>query len=225
MPHGRRSRTADAVTVEGHHGLTMGAWGMWLTIVVLGTGVLGLAAAALYLQTGAPEWPPETIARPDVGRAVLSLVLATVACATTYVSRGWLRRDVDTGTAVLLMVSAALAAAATATLIVDIQALPFRWDEHAYASVYWVLTAGAATFLGISTLMLVAVLMQRLVGLVTPDHRLEADLTLMFLVFSTVVAAALLALVHLLPAVTTGETPPGTGRPTAPGEIIGEEGP
>ncbi|MTV23998.1 hypothetical protein FTX61_00970 [Nitriliruptoraceae bacterium ZYF776] len=208
--HGRRSRTAHPVT-GGPRGLTMGAWGVWCTIIIGAMGVAGLGAAALYLQTGAPEWPPEGITRPGTGRAWLALGLAVVACVGSLLARQRLRRDAKPDTAVALIGTLVAALASIGVLIADIPAAGFRWDEHAYTSVYWILTAGSAFFLGISALMVGAVLVQRIVGLVDPDRMLEMDVTVVFLFFSTITAAFLLALVHYLPVVTTGEPVPGTG--------------
>ncbi len=67
----------------------------------------------------------------------------------------------------------------------DLAGVPFRWADHAYASVYVVLTATAATFIAISTLMVAALLIQRLVGVVDSGRMLEADVTVLYLWWAT----------------------------------------
>lgn len=198
-----RSRTAEPIGT-GPSGLAMGAWGLWLTIAVLGTGVAGIATAALYLHTGQPAWPPEGLSRPGAGRAMFGLLLAAAGTVMAEVDKRWLGRGREHGAGPLLLASLTLLLVAVWVLVRDLQAVPFRWDVHAYTSIYWVLTGTAATLLGVGVLMLAAVSIQRSMGLLDAHRHLELDITVVYLWFALLAAAVLLALVHFLPSPPTG---------------------
>lgn len=195
------SRTADTLPGAGR-GAAMGTWGMWLGLIVMAMFVAGLAAAALYLHTGQEAWPPEGIERPGSGLAVLATVLAFAAAATLTVGLVRIGASARRRAAVAMALASVLLVAAVTTLVADIQGLTFRWDVHAYGSVYWILTAGAAFFLSVGVLMTGATLLQAVVGLVDEGRHLELTNTVYYLWFTALTTAVLLGLVHLLPAVT-----------------------
>lgn len=193
-----RSRTADPLP-DAPPGSTMGTWGLWLTIAVLLAGLGGLGAAALYLHSGQPAWPPADIAAPAAGGALIGVVLVGASLAAAILARTRLVAGHDAIVAPLLLLAAGLSGASVWVLVNDLLAAPFRWDEHAYTSVYWVLTASAATFVGVGTLMLGAVVVQRLTGVLDQRRMLELEVALTYLCFAVVAAVVLLGLVHLLP--------------------------
>jgi cytochrome c oxidase subunit 3 len=196
------SRTADALPGAGRTA-TMGTWGLWLTIVVLAMFVAGLSAAALYLHTGQEAWPPEGIERPGAGLAVLATVIAFAGAAVLSLGLSRMGAGSRRRSAIFVAGSFALLTASVIVLIADIQALTFRWDVHAYGSVYWILTGAAATFLSVGVLMTGAVLIQSIVGLVDDERHLEFTNAAWYVWFAALTTGVLLTLVHLLP-VTTG---------------------
>jgi heme/copper-type cytochrome/quinol oxidase subunit 3 len=208
---GRRSRTVIPITEDGTlHGQAVGMWGMWQAIIVLVVGTGGFATAALYLHSGQPEWPPSGIAAPGVWLAVLSMALAAGAGATMLVARTRQRADAGADTAVALLATMGLLLAAILVLAVDLAAVDFRWDEHAYTSLYWVFYGVVITYHALALLMLGSVLLQRLAGLLDSDRMLELDNTLLMVLFTAAAAVVLLGLVHWLPIVTTAD---GIGVP------------
>ncbi len=180
----------------------MGTWGLWLTITVLATFVAGLAAAALYLHTGQEAWPPPFIEPPSSLPALIAVVLALLGGLVATRARSTMGSERRRGAAIALAGAVGLHTAATVTLIAHLWQLSFPHDIHAYASVYWTLTAFAAWFLGVSVLVLGAVLVQTLVGLVDPARHLELTNAAIHAWFAAASAVVLLALAHLLP--TTG---------------------
>ncbi|MFA9432990.1 hypothetical protein [Egicoccus sp. AB-alg2] len=206
----RRSRTAHPVTDEGLRGLTVGAWGMLQTIIVLAVGTAGFATAALYLHSGQPAWPPDGIAPPGAGRGVASVVASVGACVAIVVARRRCLAEARPDTALALLAAGALLVGAIVPLVLDLGALPFRWDVHVYASLYWVITGVVVTYHAVALLMVGATLGQRLVGLIDRDRMLELDNTVLMVFFTALAGAALLALLHWLPVVHTAD---GVGVP------------
>ncbi len=198
-----RSRTAIPV-VDRPPGLTMGSWGMWLALTALSTGIAGLAAAGLYLHSGQPAWPPPPLTRPASGYAVLLIVFALLGALAAQRAKVTLRRDEPrpANSAMALSLLALLASVITAG--VDLANSGFRWDAHAYTSLYWALTIIAAMWIGIGVLMVASVLVQQLVGVVDSRRMLELEVTVGYLVWAVLAAAVLLAVVHLLPDPASG---------------------
>jgi heme/copper-type cytochrome/quinol oxidase subunit 3 len=193
-----RSRTAHAV-VEHPRGLTMGMWGTVLLLVVLTTFLAGVTAAGLYLHTGQDAWPPEPLVRPGSWLAVLGALLTAAGTGLTTLAALRLRREERPLPSLLLLTAGAVLTAATFVLARDLSSVPFGWQEHAYASIYVVFTAIAATFVAIGVLMVGAVLVQRLVGVVDAGRMLEVDNVVLYLWWTTVAVPIVLAVVHLLP--------------------------
>jgi heme/copper-type cytochrome/quinol oxidase subunit 3 len=177
----------------------MGMWGAILLLITLSTGLAGIAAAGLYLHTGQPAWPPEPLTRPGSWPAIWSLVLCMSGNMAATSAAIKLRADARPAPSLLLLISGALLTASVVVLGQDIASVPFHWADHAYASVYVVHTAIAASFVGVSLMMVAAVLIQRLVGVVDSGRMLEADITIVYLWWALPAMAVCLGVVHLLP--------------------------
>lgn len=197
------SRTAEPLP-EGGRGHAVGTWGLWWGLLTLALFVAGFAAAALYLHTGHEAWPPEGIEAPGMGYAAGSVALTVAAAALLTFARRQMRAGARRPAAVLMAASSVLLTASVVVLIADLQRAGFRWDTHAYGSIYWTLTAAAALFVAVGVLMTAAVLVQTLVGLVDEYRHLELTNTLFTVWFAVLTAVVLLALVHLLPSTTGG---------------------
>lgn len=193
-----RSRTAHPV-VDDPRGLTMGSWAMWITLTALSTGIAGLLAAGLYLHSGQPAWPPAELSRPSPLPAWLMIGGTTVAAVLTHRAKVLLRAAKRQGATTALLVAGAVATAVVLTAAADVATAGFRWDVHAYASIYWILTLSAAVFVAVGVLMLAAVAVQRLIGVVDEDRMLELEVTSGYLWWSIPAVVSLLAVVHLLP--------------------------
>lgn len=193
-----RSRTADPVT-DRPRGLTMGMWGAVLLIVALTTAVAGLVTAGFYLHTGQPAWPPPPLERPGSWLAVAGTALALAGAVAATAANRRLRVDARPAPSVLLLSSGLLMSASVAVFARDLGATSFHWDEHAYASVYIVLTASALCFVALGVLMVAAVLVQRLVGVVDSRRMLEADIVVLYLWWMVGAVIVCLCVAHLLP--------------------------
>lgn len=193
-----RSRTAHPVGEESHR-LTMGSLGTVLLLVVLTTFLAGIAAGGLYLHTGQPAWPPEPLTRPGSWPAVGGALLTLAGTAAVTFTTVRLRRDEQRIPVLLLLVAAATLAAAATILAIDLATVPFDWQDHAYASLYVVLTALAATFIAVGALMVGGIAIQLLVGIVDAQRMVEVDNVVLYLWWTVVAVPILLGIVHLLP--------------------------
>jgi heme/copper-type cytochrome/quinol oxidase subunit 3 len=195
------SRTAQPVS-DHSRGAAMGTWGLWLALVVLAMFVAGLSAAVLYSHSGQEAWPPQGIHEPT-GMYALGSVLLTIAGAVSS-SRSLVRVRAEQRrlSAVALAASTALLGAAVLLLVLDLVNVGFRWDQHVYTSLYWVMTGMTIFFVGVGALIVGAALIQTVVGLIDQERHLELTNASIYVWFAAGTAAVLLGLVHLLP--TTG---------------------
>lgn len=193
----------------------MGEWALWLTLTALTTLIAGLVAAGLYLHSGQDAWPPTDIARPGVGRAGIALVGAVLTAALTHLAVRRMRHDDRSGATARLGLGMVVGSAAVAALARDLAGSGFRWDAHAYTSLYWVATGTSALLIAVGVLMLAATIVQVLVGIVDDRRMLELHLTARYLWWAVAAVAVCLAVAHLLPdpapveaaAALTGRTP------------------
>lgn len=194
------SRTAEPLPDKGR-GAPVGTWGLLIGMIAISMFVAGLAAAALYLQTGQEVWPPDGIVRPSPVRAMVALATAASGVVAAQVALGRLRQDDPRGGAVASVVALTALTAACVLLVVDLGGLSFRRDVHAYASIYWILTAASTAFLALGGVAVGVVFLQMLVGLVDRDRHLELSVTVLWLWYALAVSLVLLGLVHGLPRV------------------------
>jgi cytochrome c oxidase subunit 3 len=196
----RTSRTAEPVT-DRPRGGAMGAWGMWMGVLVMVMFSAGLATAALYLETTQPLWPPEDIEVPGRGLAWLAVALTGAGVGATSWALPRMRAADRRSAALALAWAGAALTGAIVALVADLGASGFRWDAHAYTSVYWALTGFVITYQAVAVMMVAAVLVQTIAGLVDEDRHLELSNTIIYLWFTFGASVVLLALVHYLPAV------------------------
>lgn len=203
-----RSRTVIPIR-DRAHGVAMGGWGLWLTIIVMVMFVAGLSAAPLYLETAQPRaavtgevsagWPPPGIALPGIGRAVLAVLLAGLGAGLVTGALRAVREGAVRLTGILLLVAIVLLTGSVATLVVDLANVPFAYDLHAYTSTYWILTIIGAIFTGVAVLMTSAVLVHVLTGVVDAARHLELGNAAVFVWTTFTLMTVLLVMVHLHP--------------------------
>jgi cytochrome c oxidase subunit 3 len=123
-------------------------WAVVLLITIEGTMFALLLVSYFYLRENAPVWPIAGVGSPDLVLGTLSTVcLFAAAPAVHYGNRAALANSVR-GMRRWQVVTTVLLAAATVLRLIELHALPFRWDDHAYGSVFW-------TILGLHTFHLI----------------------------------------------------------------------
>jgi cytochrome c oxidase subunit III len=112
-------------------------WGIVLLMAIEGTMFLLLIGSLYYLRADASSWPPSDVPLlvRSLAAADLVLLLASAApihFANVAAERGDLRR-------MRVALAAAIAVAIANLVVRGVMAdrIPFRWDTHAYGSVFW----------------------------------------------------------------------------------------
>ena len=192
------SRTAFPIR-GAKQGYPIGIWGIWLTMAVLLAALAGLVVSVVYLYWGQESWPPPGFETPPLTRGLIALGLALVACPLTFLAVRQLRQEREQTAGHTLFAGMVLGAGSLTALIADLANAPWRWDEHVYTSLFWLMVGNAAVFVGVSTLMVAAVLVQRIAGMIDAGRHLEVEVTAVFWFFTLLTVLAAVGTVHLLP--------------------------
>lgn len=112
-------------------------WGVILLMAIEGTMFLLLIASWFYLRDDQHPWPLSDVPLLVRNLAALDLVLLLASCFPAHVfnkaaERGDLKR-MRVGVALLIVV--AIAVVVVRGFVA--QQIPFRWDAHAYGSLFW----------------------------------------------------------------------------------------
>jgi heme/copper-type cytochrome/quinol oxidase subunit 3 len=113
-------------------------WGNCLMFLIEGTTFAIVWASYAYLGTRNPDWPTGRDEMPRLLWGNLSTLAALVVALGAWKSDRIARRRQLIPTRRALFAMAALGVAVIALRAVEIKALAFRWDSHAYGSIVWV---------------------------------------------------------------------------------------
>jgi cytochrome c oxidase subunit 3 len=158
-------------------------WGVVLLICIESTMFALMLTTYLYLHGNFAEWPPTGPSRAAfypslVGMlALLASVVPMVKCSRAAV-RGELVRARK-----MLMAATALGLLFLACRWMECRHIAFRWDQHAYGSVFWT-TLGLHTVHGVSStvenLMLIVLLSSKRVE---QKHRTDVECNALYWYF------------------------------------------
>jgi len=190
------SRWATPVTPGAARVRTVGWWGMMLGIVAMVKFHITVGAAYLYVRWGHTEWPPAGFERPGL-TPLLILVLPIAALALL----SWARAGAREGSAGRLL-PAVTGAAAIGLVAVVLRSLtyvnaPFGWDEHAYASLFWLLGGYEIIILTVGVLFAAVVVVQVLLGVVNDRDYDVLEVTTVYWWFAVITSAISLTTLYL----------------------------
>jgi cytochrome c oxidase subunit III len=113
-------------------------WAAMLLLVTIETMVFGtLFASYLYLRFGSAEWPPDGLPAPDLLLPSINTAVLIASAAAVYVAGRYLRTG-DVGKLKLWLGTGVLLEIVFFVIkMVETVEVDFRWDAHAYGSIYW----------------------------------------------------------------------------------------
>jgi len=114
-------------------------WAMVLLLVIEATVFSTLISSYFYLRMGQPEWPPAGIDPPKLLLPTINTFILLASSIPMYladsgITQGKQRRLVWGAAA-----ATTLAAVFLALKVVEYAGVPYRWDDHAYASIVWLI--------------------------------------------------------------------------------------
>lgn len=194
----RSSRFTRPVAPGTEDARTIGWWGMVLGIIALAHLVGAFIVAYLYLRAGQTEWPPAGVERPDVALPALAPVLTAAAAVFATLEVRWTERRAILG---MTGASAAIVVGLAAVLarVLVLTDVDFRWDDHAYGSLYWLLNATDITLVASGVIGSAVLLSQHAMGDYDEQRTDEIRVLSLYWWFVVASSVALYVTVNLIP--------------------------
>jgi cytochrome c oxidase subunit III len=114
-------------------------WGMILLLAIEGAVFSTLIATYFYLRMGLPDWPPAGIDPPKLLLPTINTVVLLASSVPMYladsgITKGKVRRLIWG-----LAAAGLLGVVFLVLKVVEYSAVPYRWDDHAYGSIVWLI--------------------------------------------------------------------------------------
>lgn len=115
-------------------------WGVLGAVTIELTVVAALIVSYFYLGMGAEHWPPVEVGSPDLLWPSVNLVLLLASAGTMY----WAGWGINRGSQTILTVGTGASVFLASLVLVlrglQLGQLDFRWDSHAYGSIFWTIS-------------------------------------------------------------------------------------
>jgi cytochrome c oxidase subunit 3 len=112
-------------------------WGLLLLVAIESTAMGLLLVSYFYLRGSNDGWPPTLIGGPALTLASAEAALLGISYVPMALSVRAARRHELGPTRRWLVVATLLGALMLVVRAVEIPLIPFRWDSHAYGSIFW----------------------------------------------------------------------------------------
>ena len=112
-------------------------WGVLLMIAIEGTAMAIVLVSVFYLRGNYDVWPPTPMSPVVLRLAIVQAVLLGASYVPMWLCVRAARAERLGPTRMWLVIGTALGAAMLIVRAFEIAWLPFRWDSHAYGSVFW----------------------------------------------------------------------------------------
>jgi cytochrome c oxidase subunit I+III len=127
-----------SVRVDGGRGLAM--WGMGMSILVAAIAWSTVMLSYFYLRIENESWPPADVDRPGLGWPLVAAVAIIAGAVATTRSHHLIKAGSQQRLVPALVAGAALTLVAGAVLLYDLTQLDFTAQDHAYGSIFYLLS-------------------------------------------------------------------------------------
>jgi cytochrome c oxidase subunit I+III len=112
-------------------------WGMVGLMAIEGTMVALLVATYFYLRLQAVQWPPPGAYDGGLLLPTLGLVVLLLSAVPMYLADHAVKEKDRPGVVLYTSINVIMALAFLGMRAMEMHRLTFRWDSHAYGSIYW----------------------------------------------------------------------------------------
>lgn len=160
----RTSRFTYPIAPGAEDARTIGWWAAFFGVIALAHFVGALVVSYLYLRAGQATWPPDGVTPPALTPPLLATVATVVAAAAATAHR----RLTATARPIAAMVAAAgtitIGLVAVGARLVGLGGVGFRWDDHVFGSLYWLIAGTHVLLVLAAVLGSAASLAQHVIG-------------------------------------------------------------
>ena len=141
------------VPVNAGGSVIVAAWGMAITILILGIAFSALLLSYFYLRLENPKWPAEGFAEPGLARVVVATAFVIASIGAMRTALHHLRNDNRAAFIAWLAAAIVLAGTGVVLEIQDLAAMDYGWTQHAYGSIFFLL-AGFVLVVTVATMIM-----------------------------------------------------------------------
>lgn len=120
-------------------------WGVVLLMTIESTVFVLLLVSYFYIRGNFDMWPPSALPAKSWWLATVNVGLLLLSCVPIHWANRSAARSELRGMRWGLLLGMAIGVLFFTLRVLELRALPFRWDSHAYGSVFW-------TYIGLHTL-------------------------------------------------------------------------
>lgn len=133
-------------------------WGMILLLTIESAVFATLIASYFYLRMGLPDWPPAGIDPPKLLLPTINTLVLLASSAPMYladsgITKGNVRRLIWG-----LAAAGLLGLVFLVLKVIEYSNVPYRWDDHAYGSIVWLIIGFHSAHVGSVVLKTVVML-------------------------------------------------------------------
>ncbi|MFT3894676.1 MAG: hypothetical protein QM730_23855 [Anaerolineales bacterium] len=113
-------------------------YGMVFMSLTEAAELFGTLVAYFYLRSGTNDWPPGDYPLPNLLIPTLGTLVLLIALIPSYLDEEAIKKNDKRGMLIHLTLEVVLQTIFIALLWYHLKTLTFKWDDNAYASVYWI---------------------------------------------------------------------------------------
>jgi heme/copper-type cytochrome/quinol oxidase subunit 3 len=152
-------------------------YGIILFALVEAAELGGTIVTYFYLRSGTNDWPPGDLPMPQLLIPTLGTLLLLLSAIPSYLDDKAIKKNDVRGLIINTLLAILLQAAFIAVFWYHLKSLTFKWDDNAYASIYWISIILSLIFTGATVFEGIYILIQAFRGLYNKDRHwaIEAD--------------------------------------------------
>ena len=113
-------------------------YGMVFLALTEAAELFGTVVAYFYLRSGTNDWPPGDMPLPKLLIPTLATLVMLIALIPSYLDEEAIKKNDKRGMLIHLSLEVVLQSVFIALMWYHLKTQTFKWDDNAYASVYWI---------------------------------------------------------------------------------------
>ena len=152
-------------------------YGMILFCLVEAAELIGTIVTYFYLRSGTNDWPPGDLPMPQLLIPTIGTLFLLASCIPSFLEDKAIKKNDIRRVVLLMTLTILLQIAFIATFWLHLKSLTFKWDDNAYASIYWISIILTLIFTGGTVFEGIYIVIQALRGQYDKDRHwaLDAD--------------------------------------------------
>lgn len=181
-------------------------WGMILLVTIEACVFSTLIGSYFYLRMGHAEWPPGNITPPDLLLPTFNTLLLVASSWPMYVGDNAARKGDNRRLIAGLTLAGIMGAIFLVLKAVEYSKVEYRWDDHAYGSIIWLIIGFHSAHVASVILKTIVVVVLAVRGYFTAERHLGVQINGIYWHFVVAVWVPLYLVLYWAPRVIGSES-------------------